>query len=184
MPSPLERTPTCTGVPPGVCRAGVHQQVLDDPFHLGGVDVRKQLLAVDPHGMRVHPGGLARDAAHHLADVRGLALGLHLPAVQPFEIEHVVDQAVHLASALLDHLIQALDLVVGQLQLVAATERRHGADDTGERPLEIVRHGVEQRVLHVVHLAQPARHLVFALDALDAGLSRFPSVWRAAPRTR
>ena len=58
-------------------------------------------------GCAARLGDLVHDPARELADVGGLALREQLASVDPVEVEEVVDQAVHLATALLDHLVEA-----------------------------------------------------------------------------
>src|SRR5947209_20469110 len=116
--------------------------------------------------MRFEPRRFPRDPTGKLAHVGRLALRLHLAAVDSLEVEHVVDEAVHAPDALLDHLIEALDLLVRELEFVATTKRLHRADDPRERPLEVVRDRVQYRVLHVVQLPETAPDRVLAVRAL------------------
>ena len=60
---------------------------------------------------------LGDDGLGERADVGGLTLGVQLAAVDAIEVQQVVDQSIHLEAALLDHLVQALALVVGEVQL-------------------------------------------------------------------
>ena len=95
----------------GVARR-VDEQVVDDALHLDRVDLHRHRIGLDADRMRAEPVPLAHDPAHQLAHVGGQPLRSQLAAVDPVEVQEVVDETVHLAPALLDHLVQALALLV------------------------------------------------------------------------
>ena len=136
---------------------GVHEEVLDHALDLPGVHVHEHRVRLDTDRVRLHPGELARDLVREFADVGRRPLRLDVAAVQPVEVEEVVDEPVHLLPALLDHVEQRAPLLVGQPELLGALERLHRAEDPGERALQVVRDGVQEGVLHLVQLAEPGR---------------------------
>ena len=133
---------------------GVVQQVLDDPLGLRRVDVHQHRVALDADGMPGQRRQLGGEAIGDRLHVGRLALGLELAAVEPVEVEEVVHEPRRLRARLLDHAVQVLHLLVGQVQLLGAPDRLHRAEHAGQRALQVVRHRVQQRVLHVVLVAQ------------------------------
>jgi hypothetical protein len=114
----------------------------------------------------LHARELTRDSASELADVGRCALGLDVSTVQTVEIQEIVDQPVHLLAALLDHVQHRRALFLREADLLGATQRLDRAEDPGERTLEVVRNGVQERVLHFVQLAESRRDLGFAVEVL------------------
>ena len=157
-------TSTCTAVPGGVCRAAFTSRFSTTRSTLPGSTSTMTASARTRTGCSFSCAALRHHAASQLPDVGGFPLGVDLSSIDAIEVEQVVDQAVHLPAALLDHLVERLAFVGGQVQHVVTTDRLHRPEDPGERALQVVRHGVQQRVLHVVHLTQVARTPGLLLD--------------------
>ena len=89
---------------------------------------------------------------------------MHLAPVDAIEVEQIVDEAIHLPAAVLDHLMQRLAFLVGEVELVVAPDRLHRTQDAGQRSLEIMRDRMQQRVLDFVQLTQVAGATGFLLE--------------------
>ena len=152
--------PACAGAR---CRAGSRSM--------------RSTLAASTRPARVTPrpgpgataSGSSAATAGPVAHVGRRALGLELPAVEAIEVEQVVDEARRLLARLLDHVVEVLELVLGQAELLGAADRLHRPEDPGERALEIVRDGVQQRVLHLVLLAEALGTLRLPVEVLPLG---------------
>ena len=160
------RTRTCTAVPCGRVPPRVHQQVLDHTLDLAGVDVHEDLGGLDTDRVRLHTRELTCDPTCQLAHVGRCALGLDVSAVQPVEIQQVVDQTIHLLAALLDHVEHRRALFLRQTDLLGAVQRLDRAEDPCERTLEVVGDRVQECVLHLVQLAESGRDLGLAIEVL------------------
>ena len=125
-----------------------------------GVDLDQDAVGVDAHGVGGQCLALVHDAVRERAHVGEAAVELQQTPVDAVEVEQVVQQAVGLAAAHLDHLEQALALLVGELELLAAPERGHRTEHGRRRPLQVVRDRVQERVLQLVQVAQLLGHVV------------------------
>ena len=156
----------CTGGARGRVPSSVHEQVLDHALDLAGVDVDQDRGGLDPDRVGLHARELTCDPACQLAHVGRGALGLDVATVETVEIQQVVDQAIHLLAALLDHVEHRRALFVRQADLLRAMQRLDRAEDPGERTLEVVGDRVQQRVLHLVQLAESRRDFGFAIEVV------------------
>ena len=83
-----------------------------------------------------------------------------MPRVKPVEVEQIRDEPVELAGVQGDPARQVAHLVLLELQVVACHRDRH-PQDPGERGPQVVRHGLQERVLHLVDGAETLRGLSF-----------------------
>ena len=99
---------------------------------------------------------------HQLIDERphvgGSEQRLDDPAAQAIQVEQVRDEPVELPGVLGDAPRQVAHLVLLELQVVAS-HRDGQAQDPGERRPEVVRDGLQERVLHLVDDAEALRGL-------------------------
>ena len=86
---------------------------------------------------------------------------LHDPPVQPVQVEQVRQQLIQLASVRGQAPHQVLTFLSGKVDLLPL-EGQGKAEEVGERGPELVGHGVEELVLHLVQGPQALRRL--ALD--------------------
>ena len=93
----------------------------------------------------------------------GSNVGRQDAAREPVEIEQVRHQPLEPASVVLDPAGE-LPRLLGLQPDVATLERDRQAEDRCERRPEVVRHGLEERVLHLVERAQPDRGLALDLE--------------------
>ena len=88
----------------------------------------------------------------------GRRCGLDDPTLQPVEIEQIRQQSLELAGVRCDPAHEVERVLLRQLQL-GLFERQRRAEDRRERGPEIVRHSLQERVLHVVQRAEALRGL-------------------------
>jgi hypothetical protein len=97
-------------------------------------------------------------------------------ATSSCQVEQIADHAVELARVRRDPSGQLADLLPSELDLVALQGDRE-ADDRGERRAQIVRDGLGERVLHVVHRTQSLRRVTLpAQRVVQLFLGPFKSV--------
>ena len=125
----------------------------------------QQARAVDAYRMAGQGRQLGGEAIGDRLHVGRLPLRLDLTAVEPVEVQEVLHEPGGLRARLLDHAVEILHLLVRQVELLGPADRLHRAEHAGQRSLEIVRHGVQQGVLHVVLIPQIVRDLGLADQA-------------------
>ena len=138
----------------------VAQQVLDDPL-----DLRPVARDDDGRGLHVHLAvgeelGVGDELPDEGAHVGRPEQRLDDAARQPVEIEQVRHEPVEPPGVLGDPARQVAHLVVIEMQ-VLARHRDGETQDPGERRPEVVRDGLQERVLHLVDDAEALRRFSF-----------------------
>ena len=108
----------------------------------------------------------ASDAPDDRADVGREQVRRHDAPGEPVEVEEVRDEPVELAGVAGDPPREVLRVVLLEVD-VAALQRDREPEDRRQRRPEVVRDGLQERVLHLVERAQAPRRL--ALDLERAG---------------
>ena len=110
---------------------------------------------------------LLKDARKDQRHVDVVAVRGDDAAGHPVEVEEVRQQAVELAGVGRDPSDEVVLVLAGDLLLTEAPlERQGAAEDARERRPEVVRHGLEERVLHLVERAQPGGRLLLGVERL------------------
>jgi hypothetical protein len=151
---------------------GVREEVLDDALHHRLVDHHGDRLAVDVNAPLRDHAGLGDLAPDQRADVDRLKVELHDAAPEPVEVEEIVHEPVELARVRRDAPGHLLRLLGGEMDVVALERQRH-AEDRRERRPEIVGDGLDERVLHLVGLAELIRGQALLLQCLLQLLGTF-----------
>jgi hypothetical protein len=116
----------------------------------------------------VRPSGFSTSAStrpDQRADVGGPALWRHDAPLEPVEIEQVAEQPLQLARVR-GHPMHEVERVGCRHLQPALFEREGRAEDRCQRRAEVVRDGLEERVLHLVEGAEPLGGLAFAQERL------------------
>ena len=104
-------------------------------------------------------------AVDELRQIGRPALRADDASLQPVEVEQVRQQPLELAGVRGDAAHQVERVLLRQLEL-RLLERERRAQDRGQRRPQVVRDGLQERVLHLVERAQPLRGLALAPERL------------------
>ncbi len=158
---PLQPDPD-PGIAGGVLH-GVAQEVLHDPSHHGRIGGDREGSHVERQATSRHELGVGDELADERPEVELLERRGRDAPVEPLEIEEVAHDAVELPGVRGDPVGHVARLDRFDLEIFAF-EGDGEAEDRGERRAEVVRHGLQERGLHLVLEAEPFGLVALALE--------------------
>ena len=155
-------TNTRTGVPAGVCLMAFTSRFSTIRSTFGG-SIGTMTDSAETSTCRTRRIGLRDHPPNEVSHVGRLERRRQHAAREPVEIEEVRDQPLEPSSVVLDAAGE-LPRLLGSQPDVAALERDGHAEDRCQRRSEVVGHGLEEGVLHLVERSKPGGRLALDLE--------------------
>ncbi len=131
----------------------IRNEVLDDPLDLRPVERHRDRRHLDVDRPAIGVLDLGEHARDERREIGGPPLRRHDAALEPVEVQEVAEEPLELPRVPGDPMDEIQRVAVREVEL-ALLERQRRPEDRGQRRSQIVRHGLQERVLHRVQRAE------------------------------